>query len=172
MTNAHTAEVFEGLDPSPDRAARWNAAPNLPDDPSPEQIEAWVELAELATDEGFRQRIREVTGYGIQVQAGRGLLDVGRAQEIAEAARQRGIPPDSAEAVQIVDRILAGTAGNQQRGELLPLLEAVTDSRRLHDQLGTQDQDLPPGLRREPVRGANARRLPRTACDRTRYLRW
>jgi hypothetical protein len=29
--------VFEGLDPSPAGAARWAAAPNLPEDPAPEQ---------------------------------------------------------------------------------------------------------------------------------------
>ena len=40
-----TAEVFAGLDPSPARFARWAAAPDLPDDPSPEQVEAWIELA-------------------------------------------------------------------------------------------------------------------------------
>jgi hypothetical protein len=98
-----TAEVFQGLEPGPARAARWSAAPNLPDDPSPEQVDAWVELAELAGDPDFRQRVRQVAGYGIQVQDGHGLLDIGSAQENAGAARQRGVPPDSGEAAQVVD---------------------------------------------------------------------
>jgi DNA-binding transcriptional MerR regulator len=41
MIDDFLAEVFEGLEPSPAGAARWAAAPNLPDNPSPEQVEAW-----------------------------------------------------------------------------------------------------------------------------------
>ncbi|MDX6718456.1 MAG: hypothetical protein QOJ63_710, partial [Solirubrobacteraceae bacterium] len=41
-------EVLGGLDVDPDLAARMRRArPDLPDDPSPEQVEAWIELAEL-----------------------------------------------------------------------------------------------------------------------------
>jgi DNA-binding transcriptional MerR regulator len=124
-----TSEVFQGLDPSPAGAARWAAAASLPDDPSAEQIEAWVELAELASSPDFRQRIRQITDIGIRYQAGHGLVDVGRAQEEAEAARNRGVPPDSAAAAQVINRILAGTAGSQDRAELLAQLEAFTDPR-------------------------------------------
>ena len=61
-----TAEVFAGLDPSPARSARWSAGPDLPEDPSPEQVEAWIELAGLAGDPDFRQRVRQVvTEVGI-----------------------------------------------------------------------------------------------------------
>ena len=52
-------EVFDGLDAEPSIAARMRSAlPELPDDPSTEQIAAWIELAELVADEDFRQRIR------------------------------------------------------------------------------------------------------------------
>src|ERR1700723_4055762 len=92
-----TAEVFAGLDPSPARSARWAAGPDLPEDPSPEQVEAWIELAGLASDPDFRQRIRKVvTEVGIAAQAGRWLLD-DRAQEAAGEALRRGVQPDSAE---------------------------------------------------------------------------
>ena len=40
MIDDFLADVFEGLDPNPAPAPRWNAAPNLPDDPSPEQVDA------------------------------------------------------------------------------------------------------------------------------------
>jgi len=36
----------------------------LPDDPSPEQVSAWVELAELVADESFRQRARSMALAG------------------------------------------------------------------------------------------------------------
>jgi DNA-binding transcriptional MerR regulator len=127
-----TADVFQGLDPNPAGAARWAAGPNLPDDPSPEQVDAWVELAELAGDPDFRQRVRQITGYGVQAQAGDGRLDFDWAQDNAEAAVLRGCPPDSAEAAQVVDRILetpGRAAENQPRGELLAELEVLTDPR-------------------------------------------
>jgi hypothetical protein len=124
-----TAEVFRGLDPSPARFARWAAAPDLPDDPSAEQVEAWVDLAELVADRGFREQVQQVAGVGIQIQSGRWLADAEGAQDAAEAARQRGVPPGSAEAARIVERILAGAPAGLGRAELLAQLEAGTDPR-------------------------------------------
>jgi hypothetical protein len=130
MIDDFLAEVFQGLEPSPAGAARWAGAPNLPDDPSPEQVDAWVELAELVGDPDFRQRVRQVTDYGIQMQAGDGLEDLADwAQENAVAAVLRGCPPDSAEAAQVVNRILEPFGGRLRREELLAGLEVVTDSR-------------------------------------------
>ena len=124
-----TDEVFAGLDPSPARSARWAAGPDLPDDPSPEQVEAWIELAGLASDPDFRQRIRQVvTEVGIAAQAGRWLVD-DRAQEAAGEALRRGVQPDSAEGARVLEAVLAGTAGSGQRGTLLAQLEAGTDPR-------------------------------------------
>src|ERR1700722_18410661 len=111
-----TAEVFRGLDPSPARFARWAAAPDLPDDPSAEQVEAWVDLAELVADRDFRDQVRQVAGIGAQIQSGTWLLDAERAQEEAAAAG-------------IVAQILDGTPGAQRRPELLAQLEAATDPR-------------------------------------------
>jgi len=52
-------EVTAGLDINPDfDAGMRSAKPALPDDPSPEQLEAWLELAELVQDKDFRARIR------------------------------------------------------------------------------------------------------------------
>jgi hypothetical protein len=59
-------------------------------------------------------------------------LDVGWAQENAEAAVLRACPPDSAEATRVVDRILgaSGSApGSQDRFELVAQLEILTDPR-------------------------------------------
>jgi hypothetical protein len=125
-----TDEVFAGLDPSPARFARWAAGPDLPDDPSPEQVEAWIELAGLASDPDFRQRVRQVTAQtGIAIQAGRWLVDDRQAQQAAGDALRRGVQPDSAEGARVLEAILAGTAGSRQRGTLLAQLEAGTDPR-------------------------------------------
>jgi hypothetical protein len=127
-----TAEVFAGLDPSPARFARWAAGPDLPEDPSPEQVEAWIELAGLASDPDFRQRVRQTAEIGIAIQAGRWLLDDSQAQQAQQAAREalrRGIEPGSAEGARVLEVILAGTEGSRQRGTLLAQLEAGTDPR-------------------------------------------
>jgi DNA-binding transcriptional MerR regulator len=87
MIDDFLADVFGGQDPSPAWAPRWNAAPNLPDDPSPEQVDAWVEIAELVSDPGFRQRIRQVLDLAAQFG--------GRVEVHAERTRPRrpGHPP-------------------------------------------------------------------------------
>lgn len=55
-------EVTAGLDINPEFAAGMRSAkPVLPDDPSPEQLEAWLELAELVRDKDFRARIRAMS---------------------------------------------------------------------------------------------------------------
>jgi DNA-binding transcriptional MerR regulator len=106
MIDDFLAEVFQGLDPSPAHAQRWAAAWDLPDDPSPEQVDAWVELAGLVSDRDFRRRTRIVTEHGIQLQAS-GLEDLADwAAQHAVAALLRGCPPGSAEAAEVVNRIL------------------------------------------------------------------
>ena len=55
-------EVFSGLEAeSPGLEAGMRKAPDLPDDPTPEQVDAWIELAELVSDEDFRARIRSMS---------------------------------------------------------------------------------------------------------------
>jgi DNA-binding transcriptional MerR regulator len=55
-------EVTGGLDINPEfEAGMRSAKPVLPDDPSPEQLEAWLELAELVRDKDFRARIRAMS---------------------------------------------------------------------------------------------------------------
>jgi len=129
MIDDFLAEVFEGIQPSPARAQRWAGAPNLPDDPSPEQIDAWVELAELVRDRDFRRRTRQVTEYGTQLQAN-GLEDLaGWATQHAVAALLRGCPPDSAEAAKVVNRILEPYGWSTRREELLAGLQMLSDPR-------------------------------------------
>jgi DNA-binding transcriptional MerR regulator len=129
MIDGFLADVFEGLDPNPARAQRWAAAPDLPDDPSTEQVDAWVELAGLISDQDFRQRTRQVTEYGIQLE-GSGLEDLaGWATQHAVAALLRGCPPGSAEAGTVVNRIFEPNGWIARREELLAGLEMLFDPR-------------------------------------------
>lgn len=124
-----TAEVFEGLNPSPAGSPRWAAGSELPDDPSAEQVEAWVELAELAADKPFRKLMRQIADIGVQIQAGQVLVDLGQAQHEAESARRRGVPADSAEAARIVARVFAGDPERTQLAELMAHLETADEHR-------------------------------------------
>ncbi|WP_407652649.1 helix-turn-helix domain-containing protein [Amycolatopsis cynarae] len=56
------AEMVDGLTVDSEFFAGMRSAkPALPDDPSPEQVEAWAEFAELIQDPGFRQAIRAMS---------------------------------------------------------------------------------------------------------------
>jgi DNA-binding transcriptional MerR regulator len=88
------------------------SAPRLPDDPTPEQLDAWVELSDIISDpqfvESLRLNAKEVWTRG---------LDVDRMQslntEIADAARSvqaSGAGPESDAAKQLVERYLTGLA--------------------------------------------------------------
>ncbi|HZD38549.1 MAG TPA: MerR family transcriptional regulator, partial [Actinomycetes bacterium] len=57
-------EVFSGLGADAGLVAHLRQAPDLPEDPTPEQVDAWIELAELVSDPAFRRRIRSMTVYG------------------------------------------------------------------------------------------------------------
>ncbi|WP_051324392.1 hypothetical protein [Candidatus Solirubrobacter pratensis] len=123
--------VFDGLDVDPAFVARMRcAAPELPDDPSPEQLDAWIELAELVHDAGFRARIRRMSEESaaagpasVEMQAAATLV-----AERAGAALSDGVAPGSPEAEAVVAEILAAF-GDTDRRALAERLAAGTDAR-------------------------------------------
>jgi DNA-binding transcriptional MerR regulator len=139
-------DVFGGLSIDPEFESRMRSVmPDLPDEPTPEQIDAWTELATLVGDAGFRQRIRQMAedhsaareraeepGAGTETsQAGVALV-----AEKAGDALARGIDPASAEGQTILAELLAdwaaaaGTADSPGfRAQLLANLESGTDAR-------------------------------------------
>jgi DNA-binding transcriptional MerR regulator len=104
--------TFGAVDADPGVVAMVRAAtPDLPDDPSTEQVAAWVELAELIGEEDFRARMRRTGVYqaglrtpDIEAGAGDELMESTRRQ-VAEA-RESGIEPLSDEAALIVDDLV------------------------------------------------------------------
>jgi DNA-binding transcriptional MerR regulator len=104
-------DIFDGLDADPGIVARMRAAtPELPDDPSDEQIEAWIELAELVADDGFRARIRAMAQRSAADRAApHGAADPAAARRAAQLVAERagaalgaGIEPRSDAAAPIV----------------------------------------------------------------------
>jgi DNA-binding transcriptional MerR regulator len=90
------------------------SAPQLPDNPTPEQLDAWIELAELVSDptfvESLRNTAKEVWGK-FDMTAMRRASD-----EVAAAAKDaiaRSVAPESAEGKQIVERYGAALAASR-----------------------------------------------------------
>lgn len=144
IINDFIDDTFSDLDLGPDFLPMMRAAmPDLPAEPTPEQVEAWVELAELVQDTDFRASIRRAAA----VQA-RAVAEVGQPsaeshqamatylQERVGAATDAGIEPHSAEARPIVDELTAAyarhtgrTDGLEFRSWLLELFEGSSDQR-------------------------------------------
>jgi DNA-binding transcriptional MerR regulator len=118
--------VFDGLDADAGIVARMRAAtPELPDDPTDEQLEAWIELAELVADEDFRAKIRAMAQRAAddrRAGAGAPDPDPGAAQRVAALVAERagaaaaaGIDPSSAAAGPVVDELAAVFAALHER---------------------------------------------------------
>jgi hypothetical protein len=103
--------------------------PELPDDPTDEQVAAWVELAGLSGDPGFRDGMRRLAR---QHAAGRVPGPprpdaVAVVRDEARAAVEAGIAPESPAADPVVAAVRARCAGD---AALLARLEAANDPRR------------------------------------------
>jgi DNA-binding transcriptional MerR regulator len=118
------AGTFDGIELTGDAAIIAGWMRELPDEPSPEQLDAWMELAGLMTDEDFRARLRSIALAGPGPADGYDL----RARALAEAgpALAGGIAPGSAEGRRVLDRVTGPTG---DRGALLRWLETVADPR-------------------------------------------
>ncbi len=111
------------------------ATPELPDDPTADQVAAWVEVAELLRDEDFvatsRQMAERARAEGLDSQPGE--LEAGKAvSEHAGAAHAAGIGPASPEALAVVERIEAAagaTSDAVDRATAAARIEAFTDRR-------------------------------------------
>ena len=125
-------ETFEGVEevaPGSQIAQAMRTMPTtLPDDPSAEQVEAWVELADLVGDTDFRGRVREMAVAG----AGSEQLSEYDPQDVLEhvpAAMEAGTTPESAEGQQVLHRIVDPQMTTGQRAELADRMTTFTDRR-------------------------------------------
>ena len=127
-------ETFAGLPDDAGVRARMEAAPpDLPEDPSAEQIDAWIELARLIADPEFRARTREMAERGAEEVAddsiGRSPAAAKAVGTIAGEAARRGVEPGSAEGAEILGRLLAEVGDSPDRGALAEQLTTFTDRR-------------------------------------------
>ncbi|WP_109524553.1 MerR family transcriptional regulator [Nocardia aurea] len=134
--------AFGGLDADPAfTAIRCSMTPELPDDPNAEQIEAWVDLAELSQDPDFRTGLRRVAEQHAAERDTPGGVPrrdlVAMVRDQVAPALTAGLAPASPQADPVVAAITAHyarTLGHADhadlRHRLLTRLETANDPRR------------------------------------------
>jgi DNA-binding transcriptional MerR regulator len=126
------------FDDSGSEAIRQSMTPHLSDRPTEEQLQAWVELAELTLDPDFRADLRRtVRAHRSDGSAPPRPDVVALALHHAEPALAEGIPPESPEADPVVTALTAHCARTLDRPDdtalhrhLLNRLETAHDPRR------------------------------------------
>lgn len=112
--------VTDGLDVHPGYVERLRSRrPHLPEDPSTEQLEAWIELAEIVQDDQFRTALRDYMHRIFSTEQGK-LMTSPEMMAHAEthrqlylearAAQQAGVATDSPQARDIAERMAAHNA--------------------------------------------------------------
>jgi DNA-binding transcriptional MerR regulator len=117
--------IFEGVSVSDEFAAKMRAgAPELPDDPTDAQVDAWIEFAELVRDPDFRDRLRAMSRrtFGPRERpapAPPSGADAARTAALvadkAGAAAASGLDPSSPEVDAVVDELVAAFAASAGR---------------------------------------------------------
>ncbi|MBT2903260.1 helix-turn-helix domain-containing protein [Streptomyces sp. McG8] len=125
-------EIFQGLDTAdPDIRQRLRfAAADLPDDPTPEQVDAWVELVELIQDPEFRAVMRRMIEFnaadrGPDVPSGTSLWFMSRLIRGAGEALRDGVEPGTPRAAALLRELI----GDNDPAAVLERLTAVADPR-------------------------------------------
>jgi DNA-binding transcriptional MerR regulator len=137
-------DAVDGLDVNPDFVAMMRSAmPELPDDPSPEQVDAWVELAELVQDRDFKASVRRMAEHQAAERAAGEASGSGLHHELTnqlrariEAALGAGIDPASQQTRPVVADLVARYAETfgkadtlDYRSQLLIRLQTANDPR-------------------------------------------
>ena len=105
--------VFGGVDANPELVEMVRAAtPELPEDATAEQVEAWIELAELTQDPDFRASVRRMAEYQAAERAAGDTT--GLHHELTAVVRERigravadGVDPESAAADPVIAELAA-----------------------------------------------------------------
>lgn len=105
--------IADGIPPdSPWKKLAQSKSPELPENPTPEQLDAWIELSELLNDESFVEQqlksAREAAAAGLDMAKLRHANF--EAARTAAEARASGATPDSAAARAVVEAFVAGIA--------------------------------------------------------------
>jgi DNA-binding transcriptional MerR regulator len=110
--------VGETPESGPASKLREAAMPELGEDPTPEQLEAWLELADLVTDEDFQRAVRDQvswprrTGF-VETEEWRRQSE--RVMDLVREAVSNGIEPDDPRARPAIDALASSWASAMGR---------------------------------------------------------
>jgi DNA-binding transcriptional MerR regulator len=132
MIDEFVDSVFAGTDPDAPGAGiaggMRTLPAELPDDPTTEQVAAWVELAELVTDPAFRARAREMAVAGA-ADPTPPPTDPSAVVEHAGAALAAGVDPTSAQGQEVLAHVVDPGLTPQRRAEIADVLDTFADRR-------------------------------------------
>jgi DNA-binding transcriptional MerR regulator len=124
------ADVFGRLDIAPKLRERVRELSiDLPEDPTPDQVDAWIELAELVQDSDFRARLRNflelnTTAPGQEAPPGATIWWARQVVNTVAQAREEGVNPDDPSAVELISTMF----GDADLNAVLASLEAGIDA--------------------------------------------
>lgn len=152
----------EGLDVNPEFVA-WmrSAKPRLPEDPSTEQVEAWIELAELVRDPGFRRQVRGLNDEQSEARDRWKVTDFSQARieetwdlhDEITGMRKSGAEPDSGQARALVDRFAGKIAHERATEDDGEFRNTLADDFEQHDPRMTRYWELLATINGWPKRG-------------------
>ncbi|MGW4249768.1 MerR family transcriptional regulator [Nocardia sp. NPDC004722] len=107
-----------------------SSMPELPDDPTPDQVSAWMDLVELVQDTDFRAAVRRMAEYQAEERAAGD--DTGLHHDLTEAvhteitrALAEGLSPEDPAATTILDKLTARYAETFGKPDDRPLREWI-----------------------------------------------
>ncbi len=113
-------EVAGGLGASPGIEERLTRSPiELPESPTPEQVDAWLQLAELIQDPDFRSRMRRMMELNARKGSpGGSIWFTGHVVQVVGEARERGVHPEGPDAAAVLSKLF----GDADRAAVLESL--------------------------------------------------
>lgn len=138
LLDEFVARAFDGVPPDAPGAGigaqMGTLPPELPDEPTAEQVSAWLELAGLVQDPTFAARVRQMALAGAMAtpeDPDAMQVDMGRLQTLGRQALADGVPPGSARAQALIAELLEDgrNAAPDRRQVLAQRLATFTDAR-------------------------------------------
>lgn len=134
VIDAFVDETFAGI--PEDAPGAWIAdamrtmPTTLPDEPTDEQVDAWLELAALVADPGFRESTRRMAVTGadpatdVPPETDRQLM-----AELCSGAVKDGVAPDSPQGQELLGRLVDPATSRAERVRLADQIDLFTDAR-------------------------------------------
>ncbi|GAA4609800.1 MerR family transcriptional regulator [Actinoplanes octamycinicus] len=142
LINDFVDSTFGGVDANPELMALLRSAvPDLPDEPTAEQVECWIELAELVQDSDFRASVRRMAEHQAAERAAGDRTGLhhdltNHVRDQVAAAVAAGIQPASAQAGLVVSELVARYADTfgavdspEYRAQMVTRLTIANDPR-------------------------------------------